>query len=322
MDLDNRVVQVRSTLIPEVKEYPTFTPDDIGLLFGDIASPTGLILNHSDPRECYVIFPDSEYVPDILKLVEDPQWVGTHIHLTLDRPKKEIISIVDKLPEDKALEEEEEYEYIPIEAEGSPQFSTPKKGEDPVIPHLVEHFKSLHTSELKQIVTALSREMDARHEPHGILSKPDASASHHQDVSFILHTLIKGGTLRTNIPKLLVFSGERLKGEVSFEQWSYKLQSLRKTYSESALRKGIQRSLKGVAVDTVCNMGPDASLDIIIRKFSFVYGNVKSYGILKGDFYHTDQEENETVTSFATHIEGLLSYVRDKFPNQIPLAKE
>ena len=205
MDLDNRVVQVRSTLKPDVKEYPTFTPDDIGLLFGDIASPTGLILNHSDPRECYVIFPDSEYVPDILKLVDDPQWVGTHMHFTLDRPKKEIISIVAKLLGDKALEEGEEFEYIPIEAEGEPQFSTHKKGEDPVIPQLVEHFKSLQTSELKQIMTALTREMDARHEPHGSPSKPDALGSRHQDVSSILHSLIKEGALRTNIPKLSVF---------------------------------------------------------------------------------------------------------------------
>ena len=77
-----------------------------------------------------------------LKLVEDPQWVGTHMQLTLDRPRKEIISIVSKLLEDKALEEGEKFEYIPIETEGAPQFSTPKK-EDPVIPQLVEHFKSL-----------------------------------------------------------------------------------------------------------------------------------------------------------------------------------
>ena len=41
-----------------------------------------------------------------------------------------------------------------------------------------------------------------------------------------------------------------------------------------------------------------------------------------GDFYCIDWGEDETVTSFATCIEGLLSYVRDKFPNQIPLAKE
>ena len=101
---------MRSTLKPYVEEYPTFTSDDIGLLFGDIASPTGLIVNKSDPRECYVIFPESGYIPEILKLVEDPQWVGTHMHLTLDRPRKGIISIIAKLLEGQALEEGEEFE--------------------------------------------------------------------------------------------------------------------------------------------------------------------------------------------------------------------
>ena len=164
--------------------------------------------------------------------------------------------------------------------------------------------------------------MDARHASQDSPSKPDTLGSHQQDVSSILHSLIKEGALRTNIPKLSVFSGERLKGEASFEQWSYELQSLRKTYSESALREGIQRSLNGAAVDTVCNMGPDTSLDNIIKKFSIIYGNVKSYDILMGDFYHAEQGEDETVTSFATCIEGLLPYVRDKFPQQIPMAKE
>ena len=117
MDLSNRVVQVKSTLKPDVEEYPTFTPDDIGLLSGDIASPTGLILNKSDPRECYVIFPESGYIPEILKLVEDPQCVGTHMHLTLDRPRKGIISIVAKLLEGQALEKGEKFEYISVESE-------------------------------------------------------------------------------------------------------------------------------------------------------------------------------------------------------------
>ena len=74
-----------------------------------------------------MIFPDSEHVPDILKLVEGPQWVGTHMHFTLDKPRKEIISIVATLLEGKALQEGEEFEYIPIEVEGTegPQFSTP-----------------------------------------------------------------------------------------------------------------------------------------------------------------------------------------------------
>ena len=226
MDLSNRVVQVRSTLKLDVKEYPTFTPDDIGLLFGDIVSPTGLILNHNDPTECYEIFSDSEYVSDILKLVENPQWVGTHMHYSLDRPRKEIISIIAKLLEDQPLEDGEDYKYIPIEVDGSPQFATPKKGEDSVIPQLVKNIRSLQTSELKQHMTAISKEIEVRHEPQGSPSKPEASGSQHQEVSSILHSLIKEGTLRSSIPKLSVFSGERLKGEASFEQWSYEIQSL------------------------------------------------------------------------------------------------
>ena len=171
-------------------------------------------------------------------------------------------------------------------------------------------------------MAALSREMDARHVPRDSTPKPDGLGSTPQDVSSILQSLIKEGALRTNIPKLSIFSGERVKGEASFEQWSYELQSLRRTYIESALREGIQRSLRGAAADTVHNMGPEATLDSILKKFTIIYGNVKSYDILMGDFYRASQGEEESVTSFATHIEGLLSNVRDKYPHQIPQAKE
>ena len=56
-----------------------------------------------------------------------------------------------------------------------------------------------------------------------------------QNVSAVLQTLLKEGVLRTNIPKLSAFSGEMAKEEVSFEQWSYELQTLYKSYSDSAL---------------------------------------------------------------------------------------
>ena len=64
------------------------------------------------------------------------------------------------------------------------------------------------------------------------------------------------------------------------------------------------------------------TLDSIIKKFSIIYGNVKSYDILMGYFYHVNQGEEETVTSFTTCVEGLLSYVRDKYPQQITHTKE
>ena len=216
MDLRNKVVVVRSTLTPEEEKYPSFSADDISILFGDIATPTGFVLNRRDPRECYVVFTDPGYIPEILKLLDDPKWVGKHMHLTLERPRKEILPIVAKLLVGQPLDKGEDFEYFPVEhelegAEGPPT-STSRKGEDPVIPELVKHFKSLQTSELKQLMAALTREMDARHVPRDIPSKPNGLGSTPQDVSSILHSLIKEGALRTNIPKLSIFSGERVKG--------------------------------------------------------------------------------------------------------------
>ena len=88
-----------------------------------------------------------------------------------------------------------------------------------------------------------------------------------------------------------------------------------------ALREGIQHSLRGAAADVVCNMGPDVSLDLIIKKFTIIYGNVKSFDLLMRDFYRADQREDESIPSYATRI-GLLSQIRDKFPDQLPLQEE
>ena len=139
----------------------------------------------------------------------------------------------------------------------------------------------------------------------------------HMRCASILQTLLKDGALRTNIPKLSAFSGERAKAEVSFEQWSYELQTLRKTYSDSALREGIQCSLKGAVADTVRKLGPNVPLDIIIKKFTIVYGNVKSFDLLMQDFYCTDQGEEESIPSSATHVEGLLSQIWDRFHDKL-----
>ena len=120
------------------------------------------------------------------------------------------------------------------------------------------------------------------------------------DVSSVLQTLLKEGALRTNIPKLSAFSGEMAKGEVSFEQWSYELQTLRKSYSDLALREGIQHSLRGAAADAVHNMGPNVQLDMILKKFTIIYGIVKSFDLLMRDLFRADQGEDETIPTFAT----------------------
>ena len=69
-------------------------------------------------------------------------------------------------------------------------------------------------------------------------------------------------------------------------------------------------------------MGPNVPLDMILKKFTIIYGKVKSFDLLMRDFYRADQGEDETIPAFATRIEGLLSQIRDRFPTQLPLQEE
>ena len=61
-------------------------------------------------------------------------------------------------------------------------------------------------------------------------------------------------------------------------------------------------------------MGSNVPLDMILKKFIIIYGNVKSFNLLMRDFYRADQGEDETIPSFATRIEGLLSQIRGQVP--------
>ena len=68
-------------------------------------------------------------------------------------------------------------------------------------------------------------------------------------------------------------------------------------------------------------MGPNVPFDMILKKFTIIYGNVKSFDLVMRDFYRADQGEDKTIPSYATRIEGLLSQIRDKFPDQLPLKR-
>ena len=66
------------------KDYPAFTTEDILFLFGDITCPEGLILNHSDPSECFVLFATTAPITEIYSLNEEPSWIGAPCCCLLD----------------------------------------------------------------------------------------------------------------------------------------------------------------------------------------------------------------------------------------------
>ena len=113
MDLSKRLVHVKSSA--KERDHPSFTPDDVLFLFGDITHPEGLILNQSDPSECFVLFSPTTPISEIYSLNEESSWVEAPMLLSVRQPHASIYTIVNKLLEGKALEKGEEYEFIPIE---------------------------------------------------------------------------------------------------------------------------------------------------------------------------------------------------------------
>ena len=153
MDLSKRIVLLKASV--QEGEYPTFTPEDMIFLFGEVTLPDSVILNHSDPTECYVLFPPLVQLDEIYNLNKDPSWVGGSMALTIRQPSSSVLNVVRKLVENKPLEEGEKYETLPIKPEGregaeSPQpNSTPKGKAEPVASVLTEQMKQLGTQELQ-----------------------------------------------------------------------------------------------------------------------------------------------------------------------------
>ena len=189
MEISDRLVQVKNSTKVE-KDFLTYTPSEIVFLFGDVIRPVGLILNHNDPSECFVLFHTVTPMDEIYSFSENPSWVGVHIHLLIKKPHPNIFPIVFILLADNAPEEGEEYEYIPSNL---------------LIPEVLEVLGSiLLQKEERNLLppVALQQEMKSRQ---------DASLGPAHDVSSVLQTLLMKGALRTNIPKLSAFSGERAK---------------------------------------------------------------------------------------------------------------
>ena len=202
--LSERLVQVKSSAQLE-EDLPTYTPYDIVFLFGYVIRPVGLILNHNEPTEYFVLFPPPAPMQEIFNLGENPSWVGAHMQLVLHRTLADIFHIVTKLLQDKALEEGRSMNIFPLnlwipEVLGS--ILLPKEG-GPAAPALAEQLKSMTTQELQQIMSALQQDMKSRQ---------DASLGSTHEVFAVLQTLLKEGALRTNIPKLSAFSGEMTRG--------------------------------------------------------------------------------------------------------------
>ena len=105
--------------------------------------------------------------------------------------------MIGTLLEDKDSGEGGEYEYIPIENVEPIFHSTPKKHEVlAAVATLVGNIKKLPLEDLKHVLSTTAHEMEERRIPFRSPSKPPASSlAHGDDLSSVLHSLIKEGAL-------------------------------------------------------------------------------------------------------------------------------
>ena len=107
-----------------------------------------------------------------------------------------------------------------------------------------------------------------------------------------------------------------VKTEVSYKQWSHKMQCIKDHYLELVIRESIMQSLRGGAADMAHYMGPTAGVSKILEKLSVIFGTVASFDVLMQNFYKISQG-NEKVPLFVTQLEGILNQIRIKCPGRI-----
>lgn len=115
-------------------------------------------------------------------------------------------------------------------------------------------------------------------------------------------------------PKISCFSGANLKNETTYDLWKYEVTSLMNDalYDYDSINYAVRRSLKGEAGRVAMHLGPQASLQDILRKLESIYGAVESKEEILAHFYRAKQNEDESVTTWSCRLEDLLGKAVNK----------
>ena len=106
-------------------------------------------------------------------------------------------------------------------------------------------------------------------------------------------------------PRLPVFSGD--EKDTPFELWQFEIQCLQgEGRDEMDVRAAIRRSLKGKASRTLMTLGVNASVSMILDKFSSVFGPTETAQTVLSRFYSLRQKECEDAGSFAARLEDCI----------------
>ena len=121
--------------------------------------------------------------------------------------------------------------------------------------------------------------------------------------------------------ELPFFSGNPVpeEDEVTFAQWRSAVEGAQFTSFPTAVHSWIFRSLRNPAAQVTRNQGVGASIKQILSKLNATYGNVLPFDVLMRQFLNVCQNPQESVTNYVARFEGVLSTIRENYPQQLPM---
>jgi hypothetical protein len=105
--------------------------------------------------------------------------------------------------------------------------------------------------------------------------------------------------------KLPSFFGEPGKGEVNYHTWCYDIKCLIGKLNEDEILRAIRNSAKGEAANVMTNLGVDASLTEVMKKFESIYGDIETPESIMKTLYACHQKKGETIVKYASRIEDI-----------------
>ena len=109
--------------------------------------------------------------------------------------------------------------------------------------------------------------------------------------------------------------------ELTFDQWRIDVRSYQTSVPDHILLPAVRKSIVGKAQSVVRTLGPNYSVEDVIKCFAREYEGVTSSDIVFKEFYQLKQERGEKVQIFSIRLRDALTNLTSRFLERV-LAKD
>jgi len=130
--------------------------------------------------------------------------------------------------------------------------------------------------------------------------------------------VVRASSKMTKTPDIPLFSGElpTPKGEVEFDNWIFQLKSLRKTYTDDAIRNGVVSHVRGIAKTVVRAIGYESDLPEMLRRLEDRLGFRQTDDCLLLEFHQMMQGPHEKIQDYGSKLECKFKFLQERFPGR------